>query len=66
MSAMSTKSLSCLIKTIRQNIISYFADFILQYISNIQGVFSVTKSRTNLEAAQYNKHEKEKNQKREK
>lgn len=35
MSSMSTKSMSCLIKTIRQNIVLCFAGVILQYISNI-------------------------------
>lgn len=35
MSSMSTKSMSCLIKTIRQNIVLCFAAVILQYIRNI-------------------------------
>lgn len=39
MSSTSTKSMSCLIKTIRQNIVSCFAGAILQYISNIQGLY---------------------------
>lgn len=35
MSSVSTKSMSCLIKTIRQNIVSCFPGVILQYISNM-------------------------------